>query len=70
MVRLLTNCRNSPAPAIFEPYFTDHHERRGFGLGLALCAVVARVHGGRIWVEAGAGAVGNVFVLRVARVAT
>ncbi len=40
-------------PRIFDPYFTT--KKSGNGLGLAMCAVIIRDHGGRITVESELG---------------
>jgi signal transduction histidine kinase len=43
---------------VFEPYFTTKefgHDVRGFGLGLAICAKIAQLHGGTIGVQSTAG---------------
>jgi nitrogen fixation/metabolism regulation signal transduction histidine kinase len=51
-------------PSIFEPYFTTKSE--GTGLGLAICKKIVLDHGGRIWIEEGAGG-GAVFIVALRR---
>lgn len=48
---------------------TAHDRRRGFGLGLAFCAMVIKAHGGRIWVEPWAEGEGNSFIFTLPSVA-
>ena len=43
----------------------EARKRRGFGLGLSYCRLAVEGHGGRIWVEEGAGGVGSRFVFTV-----
>ena len=45
--------RAEDLPRIFDPYFTT--KKTGNGLGLAMCAVIIRDHGGRITVESELG---------------
>lgn len=42
-------------PRLFERFVTGRSHGRGSGLGLAFCRLVLEAHGGRIWVESGAG---------------
>jgi signal transduction histidine kinase len=42
-------------PRLFEKFVTGRSHGRGSGLGLAFCRLVLEAHGGRIWVESGAG---------------
>jgi two-component system sensor histidine kinase FlrB len=50
---------------IFDPFFTTRSQ--GTGLGLAVVAMVAKAHGGRVWVEDGAAG-GALFKLQLPRV--
>jgi signal transduction histidine kinase len=52
--------------AIFTPFYTT--KEHGTGLGLAIAREFAVAHGGRLWVEGGAGG-GSCFVFRLPRVA-
>ncbi|MFO0626629.1 MAG: hybrid sensor histidine kinase/response regulator [Polyangiales bacterium] len=49
---------------IFEPFFTPRARDHGTGLGLAVCADIARLHGGEITVRSDAGS-GSVFEVRL-----
>jgi light-regulated signal transduction histidine kinase (bacteriophytochrome) len=40
---------------VFEPFERLHNERRGFGLGLAICRKIVSGHGGRLWVDSREG---------------
>jgi light-regulated signal transduction histidine kinase (bacteriophytochrome) len=40
---------------VFEPFERLEHERRGFGLGLAICRKIVASHGGRLWVDSSEG---------------
>lgn len=43
-------------PRVFERFFQVHgSDRRGAGLGLAICKAIVEVHGGRVWVESESG---------------
>lgn len=49
---------------VFDPFFTTRSQ--GTGLGLAVVAMVAKAHGGRVWVEDSAAG-GAVFKLQIPR---
>ena len=53
---------------VFEPYYRvptgDRHDVKGHGLGLSYVRLVARAHGGRVWLEDNAGG-GTLAVLRI-----
>ncbi len=55
--------------AIFERFLRadGHNENRGFGLGLAICRAIMRLHNGQIWAENRRDGTGAVFHVEIPR---
>lgn len=49
---------------IFDPFFTTKEAGHGTGLGLTISYNIVDEHGGRVWVESGAGA-GSAFIIEL-----